>query len=335
MAYHLSLLDKCPVQKGETTTSALERVTALAQLAERLGFRRFWFAEHHGSPALASSAPEILIAHLLARTSRIRVGAGGIMLQHYAPYKVAETFNTLAALAPDRVDLGVGKSPGGFPMSTAALQLARDHARWPNFQEHVRELDACLDRRFERGAPPVAVAAPLPTVTPQRFLLGGSVDSAIMAAELGWHFVFAGQINGAPELIERSFDAFAKHGGKGKPILACLALVSDTKEKAESAVSSIRTLRLTFADGKSVNLMNRDQADEYVRQVGATSWDIKDTMPGILAGTQVHVHRELDALHRRFGIEEFMVETPIIAVADRQRSVELLGEANASWAKAG
>lgn len=335
MSYQLGLLDKCPIQKGERTTDALERVTHLAQLAERLGFRRYWFAEHHGSPAVASSAPEILIAHVLAKTSRIRIGAGGIMLQHYSSFKVAETFNTLASLAPDRVDLGVGKAPGGFPHSTAALQVGRDKATWPSFGEQLHALDAYLDRKFERGAPNGAVAAPLPVVKPERFLLGGSVDSARLAAEAGWQFVFAGQINGNPELIERSFDEYARRGGKGRPLLAVLALVSDTKERAEAAVAGIQTLKLTLPDGHSVNLMNRDQAVEYARQAGAATYEIVDTKPGVLAGGVDDVHRELEALHRRFGVEEFVIETPMVAAAERQRSIELLGEGDAAWRKAG
>ncbi|HBT28325.1 MAG TPA: alkane 1-monooxygenase, partial [Erwinia persicina] len=116
MAYRLSLLDKSPLAEGETATTALARTLTLAQRAEALGYHRFWLAEHHNTPALASPSPEILIAWILAHTRHIRVGSGGVMLQHYSPYKVAENFNLLASLAPDRVDLGVGKAPGGLPL---------------------------------------------------------------------------------------------------------------------------------------------------------------------------------------------------------------------------
>src|SRR5262245_32064940 len=126
MTYVLSLLDKSPIDPDKTAAEALHETTRLAGRAEELGLYRFWVAEHHDMPTLASSAPEILIAHLLAHTSRIRVGAGGVMLQHYSAYKVSETFNLLAALSSGRVDLGVGKAPGGFPYSTRALQKAFD-----------------------------------------------------------------------------------------------------------------------------------------------------------------------------------------------------------------
>ena len=145
MNYLLSLLDKSPVADGEGATEALARTVALARRAEHWGFHRFWVAEHHDTPKLASPSPEVLIAYLLARTTRIRVGSGGVMLQHYSPYKVAENFNLLAALAPGRVDLGIGKAPGGLPLSTRALQAAIDPQRRPSFAEQLAQLDAFLD----------------------------------------------------------------------------------------------------------------------------------------------------------------------------------------------
>ncbi|TBG72995.1 MsnO8 family LLM class oxidoreductase, partial [Rhizobium leguminosarum] len=141
MTYLLSLLDKSPIEQGLTAADALRATVKIAARAEELGYHRFWVAEHHNMSNLASSAPEALIAYLLARTSRIRIGSGGVMLQHYSAYKVAETFNLLASLAPGRVDLGVGKAPGGFPLSTRALQLAVDPARKPDFASQLSDLN--------------------------------------------------------------------------------------------------------------------------------------------------------------------------------------------------
>ena len=120
--FKLSILDQSPVHESETPAEALRRTIELAQKAEEWGYHRFWVAEHHGSNRVMGSSPEILVSHLLARTSSIRVGSGGVMLQHYSPYKVAENFNVLASLAPGRVDLGIGRGPGGLPRSTAALR---------------------------------------------------------------------------------------------------------------------------------------------------------------------------------------------------------------------
>ena len=118
----LSILDQSPVQDGGSGTEALRRTVELAQAAEGWGYHRFWVAEHHNSEKFMGSSPEVMAAHLLAKTTRIRIGSGGVMLQHYSPYKVAETFNVLASLAPGRVDLGIGRGPGGLPRSTEALQ---------------------------------------------------------------------------------------------------------------------------------------------------------------------------------------------------------------------
>src|SRR3954468_1118326 len=144
MTYLLSLLDKSPIENGKDAASALQATARLAARAEELGYHRFWVAEHHDMTNLASCAPEALIAYLLAKTSKIRVGSGGVMLQHYSAYKVAETFNLLASLAPGRVDLGVGKAPGGFPLSARALQLAVDPARKPDFASQLSDLNIYL-----------------------------------------------------------------------------------------------------------------------------------------------------------------------------------------------
>ncbi|WP_312829124.1 MsnO8 family LLM class oxidoreductase, partial [Pantoea anthophila] len=144
MAYQLSLLDKAPILQGETPAAALQRTLQLAQRAEAWGYHRFWLAEHHNTAQLASPSPELLIAWIIAQTRHIRVGSGGVMLQHYSPYKVAENFNLLASLAPGRIDLGVGKAPGGLPRSTQALQRGVDAASKGSFAEQLQLLDSWL-----------------------------------------------------------------------------------------------------------------------------------------------------------------------------------------------
>ena len=145
MAYQLSLLDKSPVAEGETPAQALARTLLLAQKAEEWGFHRFWLAEHHNTQALASPSPEVLIAWILAHTRPPRVGSGGVMLQHYRPYKVAENLNLLASLAPGRVDLGVGKAPGGLPLSTRALQHGINAEAKGDFSSQLRALEGWLN----------------------------------------------------------------------------------------------------------------------------------------------------------------------------------------------
>ena len=162
----LSILDQSPVQDGCAGPEALQRTIELAQAAERWGYHRFWVAEHHNSDSYMGSSPEVLISHLLAKTDRIRVGSGGVMLQHYSPYKVAENFNVLASLGPGRVDLGIGRGPGGLPRSTRALQEELAAEKKP-FRNKLVELEQWLGRSKELDdAPPRVSAKPLPRNRP-------------------------------------------------------------------------------------------------------------------------------------------------------------------------
>ena len=148
----LSVLDQSPVYDSETEAEALQHTIELAQRAEEWGYHRFWVTEHHGSNRVMGSSPEVLVSHLLAKTDRIRVGSGGVMLQHYSPYKVAENFNVLASLAPGRVDLGIGRGPGGLPQTTKALQPEATQGSKP-FLEKLLELEKFLHNRLEETHP--------------------------------------------------------------------------------------------------------------------------------------------------------------------------------------
>lgn len=322
MTYRLSLLDKSPLLPGEPAAAALQRTIVLAQVAERLGYARFWVAEHHANPGLAGTAPEVLIAHLAARTQRIRLGSGGVLLPHYSPYKVAETFNLLAALAPNRIDLGIGKAPGGLPDATRALRRRHDPAENVAFDDLLAELDRYL------AAPETGSlrALPTPPAAPERFLLGASPDSARTAASLGWRFVYAGQLNGDPRAIEASLEAYAQAGAKAPPLLAVTALAAATTEEARALTDPLQVVRVTLPDGQSVNLGSEAQAAEFARQAGAASYRTEVRRPHVLSGTAEQVRAELDQLHARFGVEEFVIDTPPSATGRRLASVTLLAD---------
>ncbi len=335
MSYLLSLLDKSPIAGGEGATEALARTVALAQLAERWGFHRFWVAEHHDTPQLASSSPEVLIAYLLAHTSRIRVGSGGVMLQHYSPYKVAENFNLLAALAPGRVDLGIGKAPGGLPLSTRALQAAVDPARKPSFAELLAQLDAFLDDTVAEADPLAGVkATPRPAVKAERFLLGASVDSAQLAAAEGWSYVHAGHLNGDPALVERVFDAYRAVSAGWAPLLAVGVIAAETAARAERLAANLRMFKVHVDTGQSVTVGSVAQAEEYVRQAGAREYRIEEKAPSVIHGTAERVRAELERLHRQHGVREFVIDTPIADGAERLASIELLAPAHFAAAAA-
>lgn len=329
MPYLLSLLDKSPIEEGNTAADALRATVKLAQRAEELGYHRFWVAEHHNVPNLASSAPETLIAYLLAKTARIRVGSGGVMLQHYSAYKVAETFNLLASLAPSRVDLGVGKAPGGFPFATRALQVGIDPARKRDFAEQLSDINTYLEADPGREGPQ---ATPLPPTAPERFLLGASVDSAELAAAKGWRLVFAGQLNGDPENLSKTFDAYARASGGKTPILALAAYAAEDASAARTAVGDLRIVKVFLTDGRSVNVGSEEQAAEFARQAGVGIDRLESKVPSVLHGTAAEVRGQLDDLHSRYGITEFIIETPAVAAAERFASIERLAKERLSLA---
>lgn len=323
MAYALSVLEKSPIAEGETAAQALTRTLHLAQQAEIWGYRRFWLAEHHNTAQLACPSPEVLIAYLLGQTSRIRIGSGGVMLQHYSAYKVAENFNLLATLAPGRVDLGVGKAPGGLPLSTQALQAAHDQQNKPDFPQQLAQLNAYLND----DAQPGLSATPQPAQPAQRFLLGASSESAQLAAEHGWAFVFAAQLNGNPEDIQRALSHYAEQSGGRKALLAVAVIVADTTEQAQALAAGIQQYRVHVAGGQSVTVGSLEQAKSYVQQAGATDYRIEPRESHILLGTVQQVRSQLDQLHRQYGVEEFVIDTPISAPAARLASLQLLAQA--------
>lgn len=327
MSYSLSILDKSPIADGTSAYDALRFTVQLAQRAEALGYKRYWIAEHHGAPGLASSAPEIVVSHLLAHTSRIRVGSGGVMLQHYSPFKVAESFRVLASLAPGRVDLGVGKAPGGLPLTTRALQWFHDKAKKLDFAHQLAELDAFLKSGVAEDHPLAgAIALPTPPQAPEGVLLGASPESAALAAQHGWQFCYAGHFNRDEANLERSIDVYRNATGR-TPLLALYAFAAESKAEAERQVPALRIFKLQLATGQSVNLPSPEAAAEFARQTGVTDYRVDELHPHLLTGTADDVRQELDALHERFGIEEFVIDTPVADYTLRLASIEALATA--------
>ncbi|WNS40867.1 LLM class flavin-dependent oxidoreductase [Paenibacillus sp. MMS20-IR301] len=330
MAITISVLDQSPIYPGETPEEAFRHTVKLAQLSERLGFRRFWVSEHHDSEQVAGSSPEVLISHLLAKTETIRIGSGGVMLQHYSPYKVAENFNVLAALAPGRVDLGVGRAPGGLPRSTQALQQGGGEAS--TLTDKIIQLEQYVHNRLEAGHPLSGLkAGPLPGTPPQLYVLGASVASAEIAAGLGLPYVFSLFIGGdqavaleAVQAYRRSFDASS--GKEPQVIIALSVIVTDTEEEARELAGTQKLIRIQFAGGKKLTVVNREQAEEFTRQ-SDEPFTLEEQEPEITKGTKESVRAQLLELAAASGVEEFIVTTNIQPFAKRARSFELLSEA--------
>ncbi|WP_152395038.1 LLM class flavin-dependent oxidoreductase [Paenibacillus guangzhouensis] len=333
MAITISVLDQSPIYPGDTAEEALARTVQLAQKSEQLGFRRFWVSEHHDSEQLAGSSPEVLISYLLARTEKIRIGSGGIMLQHYSPYKVAENFNVLASLAPGRVDLGVGRAPGGLPRSTQALQ--RGAADPASLTDKIVELDQYVHHRLPAEHPLFGLkASPSPEAPPELYVLGASVGSAEIAAELGLPYVFSLFINGdesiALEAIRSYRERFdRKRGTEPQVIIALAVAVADTEEEAESLVGPQKLVKIHLASGKTLTLGTREQAEEFGRQSNE-AYTIEEHEPLITKGTKATVRAKFEALHQASGVDEFVVTSNIAPFEKRLRSFELLSEALSS-----
>ncbi len=324
MVYQLSLLDKSPIAKGVTAEKALANTAAYAQAAEKAGYKRFWIAEHHHTEELASPAPEVLAAYLLGVTNRIRIGSGGVMLQHYSPYKVAESFNLLAALGNGRIDLGVGKAPGGLPLSTKALQQEIAAPNRLGFKDKLEQLGAFIGgEKLTEGAFAGLAATPKPQVAAERFLLGASADSALLAAETGWRFVYAGHLNGDTDNLEKTFDTFRAATGD-VPALALGVVIAATEAEAQQTVGNIRIFKVHLASGQSVSVGSEEAAAEFARQAGVSDYRVEEKRPSVLAGTARQVRQKLDALHNQYGVGEFVLEFPAVSHEQRIFAIEAL-----------
>lgn len=323
MSWRISILDKSPVAENETAADALARTLSLAQQAETLGYHRFWIAEHHNTPQLASPSPELLIAWILGQTKRIRVGSGGVMLQHYSPYKVAENFNLLAAIAPGRVDLGVGKAPGGLPLSTRALQLGLSQQEKGDFATQLAQLNGWINPTSQEEA---VRATPLPQVAAAGFLLGASAESARLAASLDWDFVFAAHLNGDPELLREAIVTWRAHSAR-EVIVAVQAIVAPTQAQADELAKSVEVWGVELANGQRVTVASEEQAYAFARQAGSEPLRIARRAQSLLAGTAESVLAQLEALHQQWGIDEFIIDTPVAEGTARVQSLRLLAQA--------
>ncbi|WP_040949832.1 LLM class flavin-dependent oxidoreductase [Gorillibacterium massiliense] len=330
MTLKFGILDQSIIFPGQTPEQALANTVKLAQLAESLGFERFWVSEHHDSPGLAGTSPEVLISHLLARTEKIRIGSGGVMLQHYSPYKVAENFNVLAALAPGRVDLGIGRAPGGLPRSTKALQ--RGVTEPESLEEKLTELEQLRFGPLGEDHPLAGLTAdPLPAQPAEIYLLGTSVSSARLAAERGYPYAFALFLNNDPETAKQAFDLYRERfnrekGGEPRTLLALSVIVSDTEEEAAELAGEFKTVRVTFASGKTVNVRSLEDAEKFAIQTGESyTAEVHDA--DITRGTKETVRKRLLELRDAFDADELIITTIVPDFAKRVRNLELLKEA--------
>ena len=324
MALPLSVLDLAPVVSGSTAANAFRNMVELARLTERLGFTRYWLAEHHGMPSIASSAPEILIEHVASATARIRVGSGGIMLPNHAPLRIAEAFHTLETLHPGRIDLGVGRAPGTDPVTSSALRPF-DAEQFP---QQLAELTALSRGEFPEGHPfhrvrVVPEGVPLPPV----WLLGSSGASARLAGQLGMGYAFASHFSPAPAAppLQAYRDAFQPSDAFPRPhaIIAASVVCAETEDEAERLATSMQLAWVRLQRGQFRPLPTPDEAAayDYTPQDRAVVAGYRRLQ---VIGTPAQVRERLEALVAEAPADEVMVTTVVHDHAARLRSYELL-----------
>ncbi|HEX6096947.1 MAG TPA: LLM class flavin-dependent oxidoreductase [Thermoanaerobaculia bacterium] len=326
----LSVLDQSPVSERSSGAQAARNSIDLAQHTESLGYHRYWLAEHHGTPALACAAPEVLIGPIAMATSRIRVGSGGVMLPHYSPLKVAETFTLLAALAPGRIDLGVGRAAGTDPITTFALQRDRRQASPDDFPAQLYELLAYLDNELPADHP-FARLALLPGLPekPAPWLLGSSPQSAIWAAELGLPYAFADFINpNGAEIVADYRKRFepSRHAEKPYVIAAVWAVCAGTDEEARRIAASAKMMFTLFFRGQLVPIPPIEKALAFLAEQPKDD-DPFRTRRRAIVGAPQQVRREIEAAAAEYGADEMMIVTNTFDHDDRKRSYELIAKA--------
>jgi luciferase family oxidoreductase group 1 len=325
----LSILDQSPVISGHDARRAIEETLALARRADELGYHRYWLAEHHAIAALADPCPEVLLARLGAETRRMRVGTGGVLLPYYSAFRVAEAFRMLEALYPGRIDLGLGRAPGGDARTAQAVGGGRfpDAASFP---EQVWQLAAHLDGTLpvEHAFARVRVQPEVPTA-PEIWLLGSSDYSAALAAQLGLPFSFAHFINpqggeGATRLYRDGFKA----GREGEPrTMVCTFLIcAATDDAAERLAASIDLRRLHMALNIDSPMPTLEEAARHAYSEEERRYVMGQRARAIIGGPQTCRSR-IREMAARYGAEEVMVLTITGDYASRTRSYELLIEA--------
>jgi len=328
----LSVIDQSPVPAGFTPADALQNTIELARLADRLGYERYWIAEHHAIDALASPAPEIMIARVGAETSGIRVGSGGVMLPHYSSLKVAETFRVLHALYPGRIDLGIGRAHGGTPMESYALRRDRNQPEVDDFPQQLTELRAFLNRSFPAKHPFSRIrVSPDTPGAPEIWLLGSSMWSASAAAQFGLPYAFAHFINQHPTRMALEYyrEHFKPSDAMGAPraILALGAICADTEAEALRLLSSSRLFRNRIRRGEIGTIPTPEEAIAELGPAQEPPMAGDGEWPRYIAGDPEQVRSQLVDMASVLHVEELMIVTITHDHQARMRSYELLAQA--------
>ena len=321
----LSVLDQSPVSEGSSGAEALRNTIDLARLTDELGYHRYWVAEHHGGVMLAGPSPEVLIGPIASATERLRVGSGGVMLPHYSPLKVAESFSVLSGLYPGRIDLALGRAAGTDPLTTFALQRARRAAAPDDFRDQLAELLAYLEDSLPPDHP-FARLAQLPGLPerPAPWLLGSSMQSAVWAAELGLPYAFADFINPRGREITAHYrEHFKPSASLAAPrtLVCSWVICADTDEEAERLSSSGRMAFKLLRQGRLIQVPPVEKALRFLDGHGSPRGR------RLVFGSPTTVRARLEEVVEDYGADELMLVNVMYEHEARRRSYELVADA--------
>lgn len=330
MPLTLSILDQSPISAGKTAQDALQASIELAKLADVMGYKRYWIAEHHNMTGLACPTPDVMLGIIGSQTKRIRIGSGAVLLPHYSPFHVAETFNLLATLYPGRIDLGIGRAPGGSAETSIALS--------GNFLEQVRLMPKKLDellRFLKQDFPDDHLykriqATPLPDTPPVPWLLGTSEKSSIQAAELGLPYAFGHFMSeqDGPSIVSNYQKNFNKEGYHDQPqvIVAVAVICAETTEKAEDLALSQLIWRIQQSKGEGISGVPSVEAAKAYTLTDEEKDKIAKMKEKMIIGNPSEVKKKLKQLSELFQTEELMMITITHCYEDRLRSYELIAK---------
>jgi len=326
----LSVLDQSPVRSGATPADAIRESVELARLCDRLGYERYWLAEHHSSGGLAGAAPEILIGHIAQATQHIRVGSGGVMLNHYSALKVAETFRMLETLHPGRIDLGLGRAPGSDQNTMQALRAGPGSASIDYYPRQVLDVIGFMENDLEEDHQwRNIVAQPAGPSTPEVWLLGSSMDSASYAAHFGLPFSFAHFITprGGDMVADAYRQRYRPSERYPEPLInvGVFALAADTQDQADYLIKSRNLWLIRLMKGELGPFPTPEEADAY--DYGAHDLQMLEANRGrSIAGTPDKVAAELCALADAYQTDQLTLVTISHDFEARKRAYELLAQ---------
>ena len=326
----LGVLDQSPVVSGRSPAEAIAETIELARLAEELGYHRYWLAEHHAIAALADPCPEVLVARVASATSRIRVGTGGVLLPYYSPLKVAEQFRMLEALFPGRIDLGIGRAPGGDPRTALAL-MDGEYPGAERMPQQLRDLVGFLDGTLHPTHPYAKIRAqPSGETSPEIWVLGSSDYGGALAAQLGLRFAFAHFISAVGgDIVSRAYRQHyepSEREPRAHSLVCAFVICAKTRNEAERLAASVDLRRLHMAKGIDAPVPSVEEALAYRYSPEERTY-VAQQRARLVHGDPGEVREKLLELKERFAADELMAVTITGDAESRRTSYRLVAEA--------